>query len=523
MALIAIPAAVVIGVLSERIIGLLFTEEYVGAIPILRVLIWVLLAAFLNPFLSQALFAQGKQRQSMNVAAISLFFNVIATFLLVRSFGATGAAAGTVLSGLIATYCYICYLIPADERPSIAWSIAKITLASAGLGVITYLMREFSLPALIAINALAYVPLLVLFQAVKLSDWALVKSALDNKRPESENMSNVRIAVIGCGAIAEMYHLPALQKHPQTRDGIVLVDPNVERANQMAETFSASSVSADYREIADQVDAVIVATPPALHHPISKWFLERGIHVLCEKPLTEDSREARELVDIAREKGALLCVNQTRRFFPAYQTIRKLIADGELGDLRSITYHDGIEFDWPAASPHHFRPDAKGAWSDTGVHLLDTIVYWLNAEPTLVASYNDADGGPEALATVKLRHEQCDIEIKVSRLGRLMNGFRIVGSKGTIESDAENWSDVTIETVNGGRRRIRCDAARFAKYTDFAHPLTENFVAAVSGDAAPFVSGESTLATIRLLEAAYDEAQPYEMPWNSHWKRAEYV
>ena len=240
--------------------------------------------------------------------------------------------------------------------------------------------------------------------------------------------------------------------------------------------------------------------------------------MLCEKPLTESSDEAEELVHCGLENDAFLFVNQTRRFFPAYQKIRELIADGVLGELQSIDYHDGIEFDWPAASPHHFKPEAKGAWSDTGVHLLDTIVYWLGAKPCLIASQNDADGGPEALATVKLRHRECQITIKVSRLGRLSNGFRIVGSKGFIESDAENWSDVVVHFNDGKRRRYRCDADEYQQYTDFAAPLIRNLVASICGESVPFVSGQSTLATIQLLEAAYDEAALYDMPWNTHWK-----
>ncbi len=117
-------------------------------------------------------------------------------------------------------------------------------------------------------------------------------------------------------------------------------------------------------------------------------------------------------------------MNQTRRFFPTYQKIRELIASGSLGELKSIRYHDGVEFNWPAASPHHFSKGAKGAWSDTGVHLVDTICYWLgNQTPELVESLNDSFGGPEAMSTVRLKHRECSIELKVSRLGAIVEQF----------------------------------------------------------------------------------------------------
>ena len=327
----------------------------------------------------------------------------------------------------------------------------------------------------------------------------------------------LRIGVIGCGAIAELYHLPALKKISCLENGIVLVDPNQTRLKEMASKFHAASASASYRDIADAVDGVIVATPPSTHFDISKWFLEHRVHVLCEKPLTEDSAQARELVEIANRNQVHLAVNQTRRFFPTYQLIRQLIADAALGKLRSIRYHDGIEFDWPAASQHHFAKGARGAWSDTGVHLLDSVLYWLGQRPTLVSSLNDSLGGPEAIACVNLEHQGCEIEIKVSRLGRLDNGFRIEGRDAYIEASAEDWSEITVCHRNGSKQRVRPSKQNYRAYTDFAVPLLQNFADAINGKASPFVSGESTVATIELLEEAYNRVETFDMPWNAHW------
>ena len=325
----------------------------------------------------------------------------------------------------------------------------------------------------------------------------------------------VRMGVIGCGAIAELYHLPALAAHTQTAASIALADPNPTRLAAMKQQFRAAHAVKDYRELVDKVDAVIVATPPHLHYSAAKWFLEQGIHVLCEKPLTESICEARELVEAGEKSGAKLAVNQTRRFFPTYQKIRELIAAGTLGKIESIKYHDGVEFNWPAASPHHFQLGAKGAWSDTGVHLLDSVCYWLDAKPTLVRSQNDSFGGPEAMATVNLEHQGCQIEIKVSRLGKLMNGFQISGSLGSISAEAEDWDEFTIEFKDGRQKRYKCASNRLT-YCDFAKPTIANLVQVVTGQAEPFVSGRSTLATIELLEQAMNAAKRYPMNWNKH-------
>ena len=327
------------------------------------------------------------------------------------------------------------------------------------------------------------------------------------------SIAKIRLGMIGCGAIAEIYHLPALEEIQGVVGNTVLAEPNVARLEAMKKKFNVATGVTDYKELVGKVDGVIVATPPASHFAICKFFLERGIPVLCEKPLTESFEQAEELVRIAESQGTKLAVNQTRRFFPTYQKIQELIAQGVLGELQSIIYHDGVEFDWPAASPHHFAPGARGAWSDTGVHLLDTVCYWLGDTPELVESINDSHGGPEAMATVRLRLNTCKIEIKVSRLGRLMNGFKIVGTKGTIEQAAEEFSEVRVRLTSGKTRVYKC-GSRKQKYVHFAKPLLQNFVSVVAHKAEPFVSGRSTLGTIRLLEEAYDKSQIYRTPWN---------
>ena len=334
--------------------------------------------------------------------------------------------------------------------------------------------------------------------------------------------NSVRLGVVGCGAIAEIYHLPYLASDSRCRDGLALAEPNEARRQEMREKFSAAVDVADYRDLLGKVDGVIIATPPASHFPIAKWCLENGLHVLCEKPLTESVAEARELVSLAQQNGVSLAVNQTRRFFPTYQKIRELIVGGTLGDLREIRYHDGVEFDWPAASPHHFSPDAKGTWSDTGVHLLDTVCFWLGGKPELVESLNDSFGGPEALATVRLRYQECDAEIKVSRLGRLENGFTIRGTKGSIKAGAEDFSEITVEFADGGKRKYKCSKPNL-QYTDFAKPLLSNFADVVQGIAKPTVAGHQVVDTIEVLQQAYDQVQPFQNPWNDHWRSGESV
>jgi predicted dehydrogenase len=313
------------------------------------------------------------------------------------------------------------------------------------------------------------------------------------------------IAMIGCGAIAERYHLPALAADRDVLAQLILVDRDADR-------FGAGRWTGDYHEFLGQLDGAIVAVPPALHHPITMDLLSHGVHVLCEKPLAETPHQAREMVDAAAAGGVALSVNHTRRLFPAYAKIRELVAEGALGELVSITYHDGTEFDWPAASAFHFRSGSRGVLLDTGIHGLDTICWWLGGRPEVVSAETDSFGGPEAVAHLRLHYGQCDVEVKLSWLSRLDNRYEIVGRRGRIAGGIEDWDRVVIQYTDGRRQRvpIRCTAE---KYNDFGQEMIANFVEVVAGWAKPLVPGRDVLAPLELMDECYRAATRFRVPW----------
>ena len=145
------------------------------------------------------------------------------------------------------------------------------------------------------------------------------------KTTSTHSDERIRIGVIGCGAIADLFHLPVLANHPATRNGIALADPSQARLEEMSKKYTPAVTVGDYADLLGHVDGVLIATPPKFHFPIAKFFLENNIPVLCEKPLTEDAEEARELKVISERTDTALAVNQTRRFFPSYGKILSLI------------------------------------------------------------------------------------------------------------------------------------------------------------------------------------------------------
>ncbi len=176
MCALALPAVIGVTILTDRIVDLLYTDEYANAAPVLRILIWVLLLEFLNPFLSHVLFAQGRQHRSMMVAAISLALNGAATYLLVARFGAAGAAMGCVLGGLVATVCYLMFAMSWREMLTTGGVVLRVLLAAVGMGAVLYLFREASWPVIGVLCLVVYGGLLFAVQALRVDDLRYFKS-----------------------------------------------------------------------------------------------------------------------------------------------------------------------------------------------------------------------------------------------------------------------------------------------------------------------------------------------------------
>jgi len=176
MCALALPAIAVVSVVPDRVIGLLFSDQYADAAAVLQILIWVLLVEFLNPFLSHALFAQGRQDRSMRVAAISLAVNSVATYGLVVRYGAVGAALGTVIGGLTATCCYLLFAISKREILATTILVLRVGVAAVGLGLVVFLVRDAGWFQLLLICVAVYTPLLFIVGAIRVDDLRFFRS-----------------------------------------------------------------------------------------------------------------------------------------------------------------------------------------------------------------------------------------------------------------------------------------------------------------------------------------------------------
>ena len=327
------------------------------------------------------------------------------------------------------------------------------------------------------------------------------------------NKLHPTIALVGCGAIAEKFYLPVLKKDAAVMEHLILVDNNINRAKKMSEQFHVESCVSDYREVIHAVDGVIIAVPHHLHFSTAKAFLSTKVHVLCEKPVAETAAEVKELARLAEENGVTISANNTRRLVPNCIEVKKLIDEGEIGDLRVITYLEGGEFDWPTASGFYFNSDLshKGVLLDVGAHAFDVICQWVGGRPRLISSENDSFGGREAVASVTLEYKKCRCIVRLSWLGKLPNSFRIVGDKGTIEGPIYDWRSFTITSSSGRKQKVRTDTGT---HSPFFHerPVT-NFIDVLRKKDTPLIPASAVIESIELIEEAYKSARRFSMPW----------
>ena len=147
-----------------------------------------------------------------------------------------------------------------------------------------------------------------------------------------------RWAVIGTGKIANRF-AAALNNIPDEAEFYAAGSRSRKTAEEFAEKYGAKKAYEGYAELmADpEIDVVYIGTPGIFHHENVVTALESGKNVLCEKSLTLNAAEARDIIRLARSKNLFLMEAMWTRFFPVHVKIRELIASGAIGDVRGLT------------------------------------------------------------------------------------------------------------------------------------------------------------------------------------------
>jgi predicted dehydrogenase len=311
----------------------------------------------------------------------------------------------------------------------------------------------------------------------------------------------VRIAIVGTGVISKAY-AEALRDLNEVR---LVAACDVHSA--AAAAFAASANCAPYSQFDamvanEKIDAVVICTPPATHEELALAAMQRGLHVLCEKPLSVDIASARRMVKAALAHHVILTMASKFRFVEDVRRARELIARGTIGDLvlieNAFTSHVDMSQRWnsnPSMS-------GGGVLIDNGTHSVDILRFFMGELCDVQIFEGRRVQNVAVEDTVRLFVRNASGTIGTADLSWSINKeldtfLRIYGSEGTIlvgwkrslykRSDSDQW----VEFGSG-----------YNKVTAFRNQIA-NFAAAVRGQAAIELTTADALASVEVIAAGY--------------------
>jgi predicted dehydrogenase len=202
----------------------------------------------------------------------------------------------------------------------------------------------------------------------------------------SKPINQLRAGVIGTGFIGPV-HIEALRRLGVQ---VIALSDLPDRVEAAAERFGIPQAFGDYRQLlkSPDVDVVHITTPNRFHCEMSLAALQAGKHCICEKPLAMDTRETAKILKVAQKSGTVFGVNYNIRFYPAVLQLRKMVRQGDLGEI--IHVNGSYMQDWLYKdTDYNWRllPKEGGklrAVADIGTHWMDTASSILGAKITSV-------------------------------------------------------------------------------------------------------------------------------------------
>lgn len=203
----------------------------------------------------------------------------------------------------------------------------------------------------------------------------------------------IRVGIVGCGGAAWIGHLPWIWENPHA-ELVAACALNTDHAEQAAKRWGAAHTYADFYTMLDreQLDAVVIATPPDTHAEYAIAASRRGLHVLLEKPMALSRRDCDGIIQAAAERQTVLTLSHEKRFNPGFEEIKRIIDSGTLGRIFYLVIHwsAAVRLDPESLCPPDYRssylwrwtnPDAGGGiLFDHLPHYFDLWRWWTGSE-----------------------------------------------------------------------------------------------------------------------------------------------
>lgn len=315
-------------------------------------------------------------------------------------------------------------------------------------------------------------------------------------------VKRLKWGIAGCGRFAENTFIPTLHLLPKSKL-VSVYSSDAKRSMAIAEKFGVPNHFSDYSEfLRSDIDCVYIASANYNHYAQVLEAARAGKHILCEKPLALNSKEAKEMVDVCRENKVCLSINYVHRFHPLVIKAKEIVQKGMIGKIVSVSA--SYNADYPPDENFRFKKalSGGGALWDIGTHMIDLLRY-LGGEVVQIKGYVDnviykSEVDDFASAIVKFEnggYGQFNVSFNVKKP---FNRVEILGHSGSI----------CIENLIGKKAspckliiNLNSEAKKaFRKRANKQYYLIKSVQQSFLKNTAPLITGYDGLANIRLME-----------------------
>lgn len=313
--------------------------------------------------------------------------------------------------------------------------------------------------------------------------------------------SKIRFGMVGAGHIAQSY--------AQAFDGcesaqlVGVADVRADAARALAEGFGCRSYD-DYEAMAEGegLNAVVICTPPVTHPEICLHFLDRGIHVLCEKPFSIDVEHARAMAEASQGAGVYLTMASKFRYVEDVARAKGIVESGILGEI--VLFENAFTTRIDMSSRWNSNPQVSGGGVliDNGTHSVDLMRYFLGPLVEVRVVEGKRIQGLSVEETVRIHVHSASGVLGTIDLSWSINKeqdsyVQIYGSEGTVSI---GWKESKYRQASGR------DWVVFGKGYDKVQAFSsqvDNFARAIRGEEALRITAEDAVASVEAVQAAY--------------------
>jgi predicted dehydrogenase len=325
----------------------------------------------------------------------------------------------------------------------------------------------------------------------------------------------LRLGIIGVGLVSQINHLPALKKR-RDAEVVAICDDDLDKARGVSQKFGMGRVVADWEALlrADDIDAVIIATPNHLHAPMTMAALGYGKHVLCEKPPARNAAEATQMAEAARRAEKTLFYAMNNRFRSDVQVLKRYMERREFGQifyaktgwLRRRSDRRGPSW------YQNKRSAGGGVLMDLGTQMLD-LALWLLGNPTVASvtatkyANDPRQEVEDTLAALLVFENGASLSLEVSWALLLEKNFPYLNIFGTHGAALLNPFRIHKE-LNGNLLNVTpaLDSTKNIYKQSYEAEL-DHFIRCLTLGEKPIVTADEGVALMKVIDAVYQSAE----------------